>query len=254
MKSQLLPRVVMYSAVSLDGQTGGFVPDIGRFYSLIGVWKEDATLVGSETILKASAQDFEADSDAETSAGEASKGAVADAAESASARRGKDRRPLLVVPDSRGRIRNWNALRNTPYWRDVLVLCSRRTPQRYLRFLRDKRIEHLVAGADHVDLRAALRQLRQRYGVKVVRVDSGGTLCGALLRAGLVDEVSLLVHPCLIGDVPPRSFFRMLDGDGGGKPIPLRFQSMRRFSDGLLWLRYRVLREASASRRRTVKK
>ena len=35
-----------------------------------------------------------------------------------------------------------------------------------------------------------------------MRVDSGGALNGALLRAGLVDEISLLVHPVLVGDAP----------------------------------------------------
>ena len=35
-----------------------------------------------------------------------------------------------------------------------------------------------------------------------MRVDSGGALNGALLRAGLVDELSLLVHPVLVGDAP----------------------------------------------------
>jgi 2,5-diamino-6-(ribosylamino)-4(3H)-pyrimidinone 5'-phosphate reductase len=248
-----LPRVIVYSAVSLDGQTGGFAPDVGQFYSLIGVWKEDATLVGSETILKAPAQDFEADGVGEETTGEAS-GEAAEPGNAAGKRRGKDRRPLLVVPDSRGRIRNWRALRNTPYWRDVLVLCSRRTPQRYLRMLERQNIHHIVAGSNNVDLRAALRQLRRRCGVNTVRVDSGGTLCGALLRAGLVDEVSLLVHPCLVGDVPPRSFFRMLGDATDRKPLPLRFHSLRRLANGLLWLRYRTVRRSTTTKRRTVKK
>ena len=52
-----------------------------------------------------------------------------------------------------------------------------------------------VAGA--LDLPAALAGFEG-----VVRVDSGGALNGALLRAGLVDEISLLVHPVLVGDAP----------------------------------------------------
>jgi len=35
-----------------------------------------------------------------------------------------------------------------------------------------------------------------------------GRLNGVLFRAGLVDEVSVLVNPCLVGGTSPRSIFR----------------------------------------------
>jgi len=53
------------------------------------------------------------------------------------------------------------------------VLCSRATPQTYLDYLRQKQVEFIVAGDERVDLRAALEELNVRYGVKVIRVDSG---------------------------------------------------------------------------------
>jgi 2,5-diamino-6-(ribosylamino)-4(3H)-pyrimidinone 5'-phosphate reductase len=59
----------------------------------------------------------------------------------------------------------------------------------------DRKIDYIVAGDDHVDLRLTLEELNARYGVRIVRVDSGGTLNGVLLRAGLVDEVSALINP-----------------------------------------------------------
>jgi hypothetical protein len=43
--------------------------------------------------------------------------------------------------------------------------------------------------------------------VDTVRVDSGGTLNAALLRAGVVDEVSLMIHPALT-DGLVRTVFR----------------------------------------------
>ncbi len=47
--------------------------------------------------------------------------------------------------------------------------------------------------------------------MKTVRVDSGGKLNGELLRLGLVDEISLLVHPYLVGGQSPASMFRAAD-------------------------------------------
>jgi hypothetical protein len=53
--------------------------------------------------------------------------------------------------------------------------------------------------------------------VQAVRVDAGGTLNGLLLRAGLVDEVSLIVAPYLAGTGPsaPVPLLAGPGGDGG---------------------------------------
>jgi diaminohydroxyphosphoribosylaminopyrimidine deaminase/5-amino-6-(5-phosphoribosylamino)uracil reductase len=50
-----------------------------------------------------------------------------------------------------------------------------------------------------VDLVALMRELGAR-GINELHVESGGKLNGALLEAGLIDEVVLYVAPCLIGD------------------------------------------------------
>ncbi|MGE5541524.1 MAG: deaminase, partial [Bacillota bacterium] len=87
----MLPRVVLYNAVSVDGRIEGFTPDLGRFYGLVAHWKEDATLAGSNTILAAPGEIPEED----------------EKAFEAPARDPADPRPLLVIPDSRGRVRCW---------------------------------------------------------------------------------------------------------------------------------------------------
>lgn len=57
----------------------------------------------------------------------------------------------------------------------------------------------LPDAAGKVDLEAMLRDLAQR-GVNEVLVEAGSILNGALLRAGLVDELLLYVAPQLLGD------------------------------------------------------
>jgi 2,5-diamino-6-(ribosylamino)-4(3H)-pyrimidinone 5'-phosphate reductase len=109
--------------------------------------------------------------------------------------------PLLAVTDRRARIADWmwEALRSAGHWRDAVPVRSD--------------LATAVAGFEGV-----------------VRVDSGGALNGALLRAGLVDELSLLVHPVLAGDAP-RWY-------GTPPPGPLKLTPL----DGGApdWLRYRV--------------
>lgn len=187
-----LPRVVVHNAASVDGRTTGFEPDLGLYYGLAARWQADAMLSGADTILAAP------------------EGQIVEAADDPlGPTPDRDRtRCLLVISDSRGRLRCWQAMRDAGYWRDVVALCSHSTPGDYLDYLGRRRVDYILAGDDHVDLGAALEELSARYGIKLVRVDSGGTLNGALLRAGPVDEVSVLIHPSLVGGTSPRSMYR----------------------------------------------
>ena len=221
----MLPRVVLHNAVSVDGRIDGFSVDMGLYYGLVGIWREDATLVGSGTILAIA----EAEPDGEN-------------APELVPNDPNDQRALMVVPDSAGRIRTWDWLRKQPYWRDVVVLCSNSTPAEYLEYLKGRQIDCIVAGEDRVDLRAALEEVRSRYGVRSVRVDSGGTLNGALLRAGLVDEVSVLISPALVGGLSPRSLFRAPDLQPSETNIPLRLSHLEKRDGDHVWLRYEVVK------------
>jgi 2,5-diamino-6-(ribosylamino)-4(3H)-pyrimidinone 5'-phosphate reductase len=216
----MLPRVIIHTAVSADGRTDGFVPDLGTFYGLIATWKEDVTLAGSDTLLAAPTPDAGATE------------------EPLSAPTPGDARPLLAVVDSRGRIRNHAALLGAGYWRHTVALCSQATPARHMAYLAKSGIPALVAGQRQVNLKAGLTQLREQYGARVVRVESGGVLNGVLLRAGLVNEVSVLVHPVLVGGTLARSFFRAADLAGADGAIAARLMSVEKMGAGVVWLRY----------------
>jgi 2,5-diamino-6-(ribosylamino)-4(3H)-pyrimidinone 5'-phosphate reductase len=219
-----LPKVLVHVALSADGRTSGFEVDLELYYGLAQRWKEDATLTGADTLLAAG-------------------GLPADEAKGPGHEHPvdpRDKRPLLVVTDSQGRLRCWEALRHTEYWRSPVALVSRKTPRRALEHLRRQRVETLVCGGARVDLRQALTRLHDRHGVRRLRVDSGGALAGALLRAGLVHEVSLLVHPVLVGGTAPASFFRETVPGRAAEPLRARLVTARQITGGLLWLRYAV--------------
>jgi riboflavin biosynthesis pyrimidine reductase len=59
-----------------------------------------------------------------------------------------------------------------------------------------------------------------------------------MLRAGLIDEVSVLVAPVVDGRMGTPALF---DAQGGGfAPRQLALQSIERRAGDVLWLRYRV--------------
>ncbi len=224
----MLPRVVLFNAVSLDGRIDGFTLDIIQFYELASRWKEDATLAGADTIILSVEKEKVPEED--------------ERAFEPPQKNPNDHRAMLVVPDSRGRVRCWHYLKALPYWRGYVSLCSRSTPKEHLDYLEKRHVDCIIAGDDHVDMRSALEELNSRYDVEVVRVDSGGVLNGVLLRQGLVDEVSVLIYPCLVGGVRPRSIFCAPYLESPEGAIPLRLMHLETLQDNLVWLRYEVIR------------
>ncbi len=233
------PRVILHNAVSADGRVDWFPADIGLFYELAATWHEDATLAGSGTILAAGggaeAPSPGADASAPAAAPPAALGSGAETPAAPS-----DHRPILAVVDSRGQVKGWRTLLAAGYWRAGVALCSASTPADHLAWLSTQGIDRLVTGADRIDLAAALDGLAERFGVKTVRVDSGGKLNGELLRLGLVDEISLLVHPYLVGGKTPASMFRAADLVHEVGVLQLELLQSRKVKAGIVWLRYAV--------------
>lgn len=50
-----------------------------------------------------------------------------------------------------------------------------------------------------IDFRALFQELKEKHGVDRMTIQSGGTINAELVRAGLIDQLSIVVAPCLIG-------------------------------------------------------
>ncbi|MEA4908301.1 MAG: RibD family protein [Chloroflexi bacterium] len=223
----MIPRVVLQNAVSIDGRIDWFPADIGLFYELVARYQPEVMLFGGDTVLQSGTPQDEPGDENAGRAPESQPG---------------DPRPLAAVLDSRGRVRSWNALRQSPYWRDAMALIARATPAEYREYLAQRGVEALETGEERVDLRAALEQLYARYAARTVYVDSGGTLNGVLLRAGLVDEVALLVHPSLVGGLSPRGMFRAPDLTSAEGVLPARLIHLEKLAGDVVWLRYEIVK------------
>jgi len=220
-------RVTVHNLISVDGRLDGFTADLGLYYELAANVTHQAVLTGSGTMLAAAARE-----------GIDLSGEDADRRPTAV----DDPRPWLVIVDSRGRLTRLDWLRGQPYWRDVIVLVSSATAAAHRDQLRRHRIEHVVTGTGRVDLAAALRTLTERYGVTEVRVDAGAGLNTALLRAGLVDEISVVVAPYLVGAgaASPLRLVGVLDGT-----VPrLELTRVEPLRDSHVWLRYAVVADS----------
>lgn len=122
----------------------------------------------------------------------------------------------------------------------VVAILTERVSDDYLAFLRERGVSYLLAGARDVDLPLALEKIGARFGVRTLLLEGGGKINGAMLRAGLVDEVSLLVAPVADGRMGTPALF---DVDGtDAAPGRLVLESVERRAADVVWLCYRVER------------
>jgi riboflavin biosynthesis pyrimidine reductase len=148
----------------------------------------------------------------------------------------------FAVVDARGRVA-WTHKGDEET--SLLIIASRSTPLPYLAHLRHERIPYLLAGARRVDLTSALAKIRIRLGAKCLVSEAGGGLNGALLRAGLVDELHIITVPALIGGLGTPS---IMDGPPlgtGALPEQLRVIDVQVGAHGTIWAHYEVVAECS---------
>jgi riboflavin biosynthesis pyrimidine reductase len=118
----------------------------------------------------------------------------------------------------------------------LIVVVSRLAPTAHLQALRTQDISFIVAGEDAIDFPLALMQLAEHFGVQSLMLEGGGQVNRAMLEAGLVDEVSLLLAPVIDGRAGAPSVF-----DGMSQaPVPLVLQAVETLPTGVAWLRWAV--------------
>jgi riboflavin biosynthesis pyrimidine reductase len=154
-------------------------------------------------------------------------------------------RRWFAVVDGRGRIQLQFTEWPDPAWAGwhALVLTSHCAPAEHLAWLRERGIPYVVLGQQRVDLPAALRLLGDRLGVRTVVCTGGGRLGGALLRAGLVDEIDLDVLPVAIGGRGTPALFDAPPLGPDQWPTRLELLNAETLPGGRVRLRYTVQRQ-----------
>ncbi|AFD00337.1 2,5-diamino-6-(5-phosphoribosylamino)pyrimidin- 4(3H)-one reductase [Methanocella conradii HZ254] len=150
---------------------------------------------------------------------------------------GKDENPVRIVVDSKAR---------TPLNADIfnkgvgkrIVVVSKAAPEDKVKALMEK-AEVLVAGDGEVDLAEMCRELKRR-GIERLMVEGGATLNWAMVRAGLVDEISVFIGNLIIGGKEAPTF---MDGEGisdRDEAIKLELMKFERMDEGIV-LTWRVI-------------
>ena len=217
----MLPRVIIHNSISLDGSLTSFEPNMELHYRIAGDYKPQAHLVGSNTV-EAGVRLYE-------------RGVPPEDEKDFKKPERSESLPFWVIPDTKGMLKGLlHTCRRFEFCRDVIVLVSETTPNEYLTHLKERNYVYHMVGKKHIDLEKSLALLSSKYKVKKVLTDTGRTLGNLLIEQSLVSELSLLVHPVIVG----RKSYKIF---GNIKKSPrLRLYRKEVFPKGYVWLAYKV--------------
>jgi riboflavin biosynthesis pyrimidine reductase len=123
----------------------------------------------------------------------------------------------------------------------VVLLLTERVSNDYLAHLHSARVSYLFCGRKEVDLRTALQKLAREFKLRKLMLQGGGKFNGAMLAAGLVDEISHITVPIADGGMGISSIFD-IPGDAPLKAAAtLRLISRKPLPGGVTWCRYKVV-------------
>ena len=216
----MLPKLVLHNSVSLDGSLTGFDVNMELHYRLAGTYNAEAHLVGSRT-MTAGFELFNVPIRVEekTDFKKPKRSATL---------------PVWVTPDTKGSLMGMlHACRRVEYSRDIVVLISKTTPEAYVEYLKERNYDYHVVGKTHVDLKRSLELLYEKYNVKTVLADTGQILGTLLLNQDLVNEISLLVHPTIVG---PKCYGMLSCAEN----VKLNLIHNEAFDEKYVWLVYQV--------------
>ena len=112
----------------------------------------------------------------------------------------------------------------------IIEVLTHQVSGRYLTYLQSMGIPYIFAGDTEINMEEALFKLKAYFGIETLLLEGGSILNGAFQRAGVIDELSLVIDPVIGGEGKPLCMDSLVEEY---RLVDLRNQ------DGILWLNYR---------------
>jgi riboflavin biosynthesis pyrimidine reductase len=124
----------------------------------------------------------------------------------------------------------------------IVVVLTETVSDAHLAGLRGEGVSYFFAGKSELDLALILDILNRELGVKRLLLEGGGGSNGAFLRAGLVDELNLILCPAVDGAKGAPSVFDSPEAETDQRaPVTaMALESNRVLEGGAMLLRYRI--------------
>ena len=118
----------------------------------------------------------------------------------------------------------------------IIELLTYGVSDEYVAYLRKMGISYIFAGEKELNLALAMQKLKSLFGIKLLVSHGGGYTNGTFLKAGLIDELSLVRVPLVEDNDKEVSLF-------GKEEVPqplFERKSAEKLGNGGEWLRYLI--------------
>jgi len=123
----------------------------------------------------------------------------------------------------------------------AVVLVTERVSNDYLAHLQAAKVSYLICGRKEINLPLALQKLGKAFKLRKLMLQGGGKFNGAMLKAGLVNEISHLTVPVADGGLGISSMFDIPGVPPAKAAAKLRLLWQKTLPGGVIWARYRVI-------------
>jgi 2,5-diamino-6-(ribosylamino)-4(3H)-pyrimidinone 5'-phosphate reductase len=193
------PKIIMHNQISLDGSLTNFPVNMELHYQLLGTFNADAHLIGSNTA-KTGLDHFLEKIPKETPKDQLP-----------TTPNPQDPRPYWILIDSHAQMHNLlHIFRQYDYCKDLILLLTPNTPQTYQTYLKKRKYNIITTGNNHINLKESLEKLHTIYNINTIVTDTGPTLNSILLQHKLLDEISLIIAPNIVGKKQLNLFNKLL--------------------------------------------
>jgi 2,5-diamino-6-(ribosylamino)-4(3H)-pyrimidinone 5'-phosphate reductase len=120
----------------------------------------------------------------------------------------------------------------------LITVLSESVSDEYLASLQKKGISYLFGGKKEINFNKVFEKLSSQFKIKRLLIEGGGHINGSILKAGLIDELSLLICPAVDGADNTPSSLDVKKSLG----VPLKLVSVEQMKHDVLWLKYKVVK------------
>jgi riboflavin biosynthesis pyrimidine reductase len=160
----------------------------------------------------------------------------------------RDAKAYGVVLDAHGKI-GWG--RSDIGGDPIVVVLTEGVSDSHLAGLRAEGVSYIFAGKSEIDISLTLDILNRELGIKRLLLEGGGAANGAFLRAGLIDELNLILCPAVDGARGAPIVFDSVEAESEQRaPVTaMTLESTKPLGGGVLLLRYLLQNDPKAAGR-----
>ncbi|WP_025145978.1 RibD family protein [Pedobacter jeongneungensis] len=122
----------------------------------------------------------------------------------------------------------------------VITILNESVKDAYLAHLQDIGVSYIFAGKDEINLKTALKKLRNLFAIEKLMLEGGAHINGSFLNEGLIDELHQLLLPVADGTIKTSTLFEIDEKAKKNGATLLKLEKVKQIENDVLWITYKI--------------